>query len=134
MPNDAVVFFVFCLCSKLTPFDVFYTILISSLPFMVAHGVLGYLVSWQFYKATSGTNTNLNNFVAAMAVTFSAGLLSRFTGMFYSVHEISCCEKIFFLTTSLLFSYDRSCSPREHCCWNLRSLTRSLLGFSGLQQ
>lgn len=47
---------------------------------MVAHGVLGYLVSWQFYKATSGTNTNLNNFVAAMAVTFSAGVLSRFTG------------------------------------------------------
>jgi hypothetical protein len=45
---------------------------------MMAHGVLGYLVSWQFYKA--GANTNFNNFLAAMVVTFSAGVLSRFTG------------------------------------------------------
>ena len=49
------------------------------LPFMAGHGILGYIVSWQFYKA-SATNNNLNNFLAAMAVTFSAGLISRFTG------------------------------------------------------
>jgi len=48
------------------------------LPFMMAHGVLGYLVSWQFQ--TAGINTNFNNFLAAMVVTFSAGVLSRFTG------------------------------------------------------
>jgi uncharacterized membrane protein YjjB (DUF3815 family) len=45
---------------------------------MMFHGVLGYLVSWQFFKA--GNNTNFNNFIAAMAVTFSAGVFSRFTG------------------------------------------------------
>lgn len=45
---------------------------------MMAHGVLGYLVSWQFQ--TAGINTNFNNFLAAMVVTFSAGVLSRFTG------------------------------------------------------
>jgi len=48
------------------------------LPFMMAHGVLGYLVSQQFY--TAGSNTNFNNFLAAMVVTFSAGIVSRFTG------------------------------------------------------
>ena len=47
------------------------------LPFMAAHGILGYLVSWQFY---AGGTTNLNNFVAAMVVTFSSGLVSRFMG------------------------------------------------------
>lgn len=45
---------------------------------MAAHGVLGYLVSWQFYK--SAANTQMNSFLAAMAVTFSAGIISRFTG------------------------------------------------------
>lgn len=45
---------------------------------MAAHGILGYLVSWQFYR--SAYNIQLNNFLAAMAVTFSAGILSRFTG------------------------------------------------------
>jgi len=48
------------------------------LPFMAAHGVLGYVVSWQFYKAAP--SSNMNNFLAAMCVTFCAGLLSRFTG------------------------------------------------------
>ena len=47
---------------------------------MAAHGVLGYVVSWQFSKTSTGVNTNVCNFLAAMAVTFSAGLLSRFTG------------------------------------------------------
>ena len=47
---------------------------------MAAHGVLGYIVSWQFSKTSTGVNTNVCNFLAAMAVTFSAGLLSRFTG------------------------------------------------------
>ena len=48
------------------------------LPIMAAHGVLGYLVSWQFSKGS--TNLQMNNFLAAMAVTFSAGIISRFTG------------------------------------------------------
>jgi len=48
------------------------------LPFMMAHGVLAYLLSWQFQ--TVGINTNFNNFLAAMVVTFLAGVLSRFTG------------------------------------------------------
>ena len=52
----------------------------GDLPFMAGHGILGYVVSWQFYKALSATNNNLNNFLAAMSVTFSAGLISRFTG------------------------------------------------------
>ena len=47
------------------------------LPVMAAHGILGYIVSWQFYK---GPLSQLNNFVAAATVTFSAGILSRFTG------------------------------------------------------
>ena len=42
------------------------------LPFMAAHGVLGYVVSWQF----ANVNNNLNNFFAAMAVTFSSGVIS----------------------------------------------------------
>ena len=48
------------------------------LPIMAAHGVLGYVVSWQFYAAAA--TTQMNNFIAAAAVTFSAGILSRFTG------------------------------------------------------
>lgn len=48
------------------------------LPFMAAHGCIGYVVSWQFYK--SAPASNLNNFLAAMSVTFCAGLISRFTG------------------------------------------------------
>lgn len=48
------------------------------LPIMAAHGILGYVVSWQFYEAAS--DTQMNHFLAAMAVTFSAGILSRFTG------------------------------------------------------
>jgi uncharacterized membrane protein YjjB (DUF3815 family) len=48
------------------------------LPFMTAHGVLGYVVSWQFYKASP--TSNLNNFLAAACVTFCSGIVSRFTG------------------------------------------------------
>ena len=48
------------------------------LPIMAAHGVLGYLVSWQFNKDAS--NLQVNNFLAAMVVTLSAGIISRFTG------------------------------------------------------
>ena len=47
------------------------------IPMMALHGILGYLVSWQF---SAGPFSNLNNFLAATSVTFSAGLLSRFTG------------------------------------------------------
>jgi uncharacterized membrane protein YjjB (DUF3815 family) len=45
---------------------------------MAAHGILGYLVSWQFYKAAP--TANMNNFLAALVVTFSSGIVSRFTG------------------------------------------------------
>ena len=44
---------------------------------MAAHGILGYVISWQFQKAT---NSNFNNFIASMCVTFSSGIISRFTG------------------------------------------------------
>jgi uncharacterized membrane protein YjjP (DUF1212 family) len=48
------------------------------LPTMAAHGVIGYVVSWQFdFTAPS---SSLNNFLAAAAITFCAGLVSRFTG------------------------------------------------------
>ena len=46
---------------------------------MTVHGILGYVISWQFYKAASSTS-HLNNFLAAMCVTFCAGIVSRFTG------------------------------------------------------
>lgn len=48
------------------------------LPIMAAHGIIGYVISWQFNKAAA--NTQMNNFLAAMAVTFSAGIVSRFSG------------------------------------------------------
>jgi uncharacterized membrane protein YjjB (DUF3815 family) len=48
------------------------------LPIMAAHGILGYIVSWQFYKAAP--TGNMNNFLAALVVTFSSGIVSRFTG------------------------------------------------------
>jgi uncharacterized membrane protein YjjB (DUF3815 family) len=48
------------------------------LPIMATHGILGYIVSWQFYKASP--TGNMNNFLAALAVTFSSGIVSRFTG------------------------------------------------------
>ena len=44
---------------------------------MALHGILGYLVSMQFYQ---GPFSQLNNFMAAVAVTFSAGIFSRFSG------------------------------------------------------
>ena len=45
---------------------------------MAAHGILGYIISWQFYKAAP--TSQMNNFLAAAAVTFSSGIVSRFTG------------------------------------------------------
>jgi uncharacterized membrane protein YjjP (DUF1212 family) len=48
------------------------------LPLMTFHGIFGYTVSWAINQAAfSG---NFTNFLAAMCVTFSAGLVSRFTG------------------------------------------------------
>lgn len=48
------------------------------LPWMAYHGCLAYAVNWGLARA--GANENLNNFVSASAITFSAGLISRFTG------------------------------------------------------
>jgi uncharacterized membrane protein YjjB (DUF3815 family) len=42
------------------------------------HGCLAYAVSYCLSKA--GAAQNLNNFVASFAVSFSAGVISRFTG------------------------------------------------------
>lgn len=50
----------------------------SQLGWMCFHGTLAYAVNWGLSKA--GANENLNNFVSAAVVTFSSGLLSRFTG------------------------------------------------------
>ena len=47
------------------------------IPAMAFHGVIGYVVSQQF---NSDDFNSLNNFLAAMAITFCAGLVSRFTG------------------------------------------------------
>lgn len=44
---------------------------------MALHGMLGCVVSWQFNQ---GPFLQLDNFVAAVVVTFSAGVLSWFTG------------------------------------------------------
>lgn len=46
------------------------------IPFMACHGVLGWMVSLQFKNVSS----DLNNFLAAATVTFSAGVISRFSG------------------------------------------------------
>jgi len=48
------------------------------LPMMAFHGVLGYTVSWAI--AQGSLSSNFNNFMAALIVTFSAGIVSRFTG------------------------------------------------------
>jgi uncharacterized membrane protein YjjB (DUF3815 family) len=48
------------------------------LPLMGMHGVLAFTVAWACSQAK--WNANLNNFLAAMAVTLSAGIISRFTG------------------------------------------------------
>jgi uncharacterized membrane protein YjjP (DUF1212 family) len=50
----------------------------SGWPAMTFHGCLGFAVN--FGMAKLQVDTNLNNFVSAMAVTFSAGIFSRFTG------------------------------------------------------
>lgn len=48
------------------------------LPLMAGHGILGYILSQQF--VTSSTTSNASIFVASTIVTFSSGLISRFTG------------------------------------------------------
>ena len=48
------------------------------LPMMGVHGVLAYTVAWAVDRASY--SSNFTNFVAAMTVTFSAGLISRFNG------------------------------------------------------
>lgn len=48
------------------------------LPWMCYHGCLAYAVNYGLTKA--GANEEVNNFVSALAITFSAGLISRFTG------------------------------------------------------
>lgn len=48
------------------------------LPMMCFHGILGYTVYWAIDR--SSFSINFNNFIAAMTVTFSAGIVSRFTG------------------------------------------------------
>ena len=46
---------------------------------MGLHGVLGFAVSWAISRSNSMPG-NLNNFMAAMSVTLSAGFVSRMTG------------------------------------------------------
>jgi uncharacterized membrane protein YjjB (DUF3815 family) len=48
------------------------------IPVMGMHGVLAYAVSYGIAKAN--LDDNLNNFLAALSVTLSAGIISRFTG------------------------------------------------------
>ena len=48
------------------------------LPLMTFHGVLAYAVNWGLAKRD--VNEQLNNFFSSMCVTFSAGIISRFTG------------------------------------------------------
>ena len=45
---------------------------------MTFHGCLAFAATYSLGKLD--VNSNLNNFVSAMAVTFSAGVFSRFTG------------------------------------------------------
>ena len=48
------------------------------LPVMAFHGITGYVISWQFNFAAP--SSSLNNFMAALCITFCAGIVSRFTG------------------------------------------------------
>ena len=50
----------------------------SDLPLMGLHGILGYIVNWGV--TSTFQNENVNNFVASLCVTLSAGIISRFTG------------------------------------------------------
>jgi uncharacterized membrane protein YjjP (DUF1212 family) len=50
----------------------------NSLVPMTMHGVLAYSVNTMLSWA--GINTQLNNFISALCVTFTAGIVSRFTG------------------------------------------------------
>jgi len=48
------------------------------LPLMTFHGVLAFVIAWSLGKAE--VNANLLNFVAALAITLSSAIISRFTG------------------------------------------------------
>jgi uncharacterized membrane protein YjjP (DUF1212 family) len=50
----------------------------ADLPWMCLHGVLAFFVYWAISQAS--VNQYLNNFIAALTVTASAALFSRFTG------------------------------------------------------
>jgi uncharacterized membrane protein YjjB (DUF3815 family) len=50
----------------------------ADLPLMGLHGILAFVVSWSVEQV--GWSNNINNFLGGMAVTLSAGLVSRFTG------------------------------------------------------
>jgi len=50
----------------------------SDLPLMALHGTGGYAMNFLLNKA--GVNDNINNFVSAMSISFSSGIVSRFTG------------------------------------------------------
>lgn len=51
----------------------------EDLPVMGFHGVLGFAVSWAISR-TSVSAGSLNNFIAALAVSLSAGIISRLSG------------------------------------------------------
>jgi uncharacterized membrane protein YjjB (DUF3815 family) len=50
----------------------------EDLPWMAFHGILAFNVTWFCKKASIGSEFSL--FFAAFSVTFSSGLVSRFTG------------------------------------------------------
>ena len=51
---------------------------LHDIPLMAFHGVLAYVVSWAIDRA--GGSPNASNFIAAVSITFSSGLWSRFIG------------------------------------------------------
>lgn len=51
----------------------------EDLPVMGFHGALGFAVSWAISR-TSVSAGSLNNFIAALAVSLSAGIISRLSG------------------------------------------------------
>jgi len=59
--------------------SVLFTPLYEDLPLMTMHGILSYVVYWAISRIP-GNNETLGTFIAAMTVTTSAGLVSRFTG------------------------------------------------------
>jgi uncharacterized membrane protein YjjP (DUF1212 family) len=51
----------------------------SELVWMAFHGALGFVVTWAISSSDIGSG-HLSNFIAAMSVTLSAGIISRLTG------------------------------------------------------